>query len=114
MDEVDGMSSGDRGGTQELNKLAKVARCPIIAICNDRQNPKMRTLGSNAYDLKFSRPAKPAIATRVQAIAAREGIALDVEALDTLCESCGCDIRQILNTLQMWAVSNKTVSSGKM
>eukprot|EP00166_Cyanidium_caldarium_P000280 ctg_1111.g340 len=31
MDEVDGMSAGDRGGMAELNKLIKTSRVPIIA-----------------------------------------------------------------------------------
>ena len=41
MDEVDGMSSGDRGGMQQLIKIVKESRCPIIAICNDRMSPKV-------------------------------------------------------------------------
>jgi replication factor C subunit 1 len=114
MDEVDGMSAGDRGGSQELIKLIKAARCPIIAICNDRQNPKVRTLANHCYDLKFARPTKMQIAERVLRIAAVERVALEPAALDTLVESCGSDMRQILNTLQMWAVSSAAVSGGAM
>ena len=33
MDEVDGMSSGDRGGIQELIKVIKTTKTPIICIC---------------------------------------------------------------------------------
>ena len=47
MDEVDGMSSGDRGGIQELIKVIKTTKTPIICICNDRDRPKVRTLASN-------------------------------------------------------------------
>jgi replication factor C subunit 1 len=114
MDEVDGMSAGDRGGSQELIKLLKVARCPIIAICNDRQNAKVRTLANHCYDLKFARPTKGQIAERVLKIAAVEGVALEPAALETLVESCGADMRQILNTLQMWAVSSAAVSGAAM
>lgn len=35
MDEVDGMSGGDRGGMQELIALIKSTRVPIICIAND-------------------------------------------------------------------------------
>ena len=36
MDEVDGMSSSDRGGNQALIQVIKKSRTPIICICNDR------------------------------------------------------------------------------
>ena len=40
MDEVDGMSSGDRGGMAQLITLIKRARMPVVCICNDRQDLK--------------------------------------------------------------------------
>lgn len=43
MDEVDGLSSGDRGGAQALGKLIETTMCPIICICNDRMHPKVTT-----------------------------------------------------------------------
>jgi DNA polymerase III delta prime subunit len=42
MDEVDGMSGSDRGGMQELIRLIKTSKVPIICICNDRQSTKVR------------------------------------------------------------------------
>jgi len=39
MDEVDGMSSGDRGGVSELIQIIKKSKIPIICICNDRYKP---------------------------------------------------------------------------
>lgn len=38
MDEVDGMSSGDRGGITAIINLIKTSKVPIICICNDRQS----------------------------------------------------------------------------
>jgi replication factor C subunit 1 len=38
MDEVDGMSSGDRGGITEIIMMIKNTKVPIICICNDRQS----------------------------------------------------------------------------
>jgi len=37
MDEVDGMSSGDRGGITAIINMIKNTKIPIICICNDRQ-----------------------------------------------------------------------------
>ena len=56
MDEVDGMSNGDRGGIQELIRVIKTTKTPIICICNDRNSPKVRSLASNCYDLQFNKP----------------------------------------------------------
>lgn len=57
MDEVDGMSAGDRGGVQELTRLIKKTLIPIVCICNDRESPKVRTLATKCYDLVFARPS---------------------------------------------------------
>lgn len=55
MDEVDGMSSGDRGGIAELILLIKKSKVPIICICNDRANPKVRNLANYCLDLRYRR-----------------------------------------------------------
>jgi replication factor C subunit 1 len=58
MDEVDGMSSGDRGGMAELISLLKKTRVPIICICNDRSDPKVRSLANYCMDLHLRRYAE--------------------------------------------------------
>lgn len=41
MDEVDGLSKGDRGGAPALIKLIERSQCPVVCMCNDRYNPKV-------------------------------------------------------------------------
>lgn len=55
MDEVDGMSAGDRGGMAELILLIKKTQLPIVCICNDRNSPKVRSLANYCLDLRFRR-----------------------------------------------------------
>lgn len=55
MDEVDGMSSGDRGGMAELISIIKKSKIPIICCCNDRSSPKVRTLANYCLDLRLRR-----------------------------------------------------------
>lgn len=55
MDEVDGMSSGDRGGMAELIQLIKKTQTPFICICNDRSNQKVRSLVNYCKDIRFKR-----------------------------------------------------------
>lgn len=73
MDEIDGMSSGDRGGNAALIDAIKVTNVPIFCICNDRMNPKVRSLANYCYDIKFVKPAKQDIATRMVKICENEG-----------------------------------------
>jgi replication factor C subunit 1 len=102
MDEVDGMSSGDRGGMAELIKIIKKSKVPIICICNDRQSQKVRSLANHTLDLRFMRPQSRTIAKRMCDIASREGLNVAPNAMEALIEQTGNDIRQVLNALQMW------------
>ena len=47
MDEVDGMSSGDRGGVSALIKLIDSSQVPVICICNDRGSQKIKSLANH-------------------------------------------------------------------
>jgi replication factor C subunit 1 len=107
MDEVDGMAGGDRGGNAALIKMIKKTRNPIICICNDSQSQKMRSLSYSCYDLKFIRPQKSAIAQRAVKIAQSHGIPVEPNAAEMLAESCGNDIRMIINQLQAMAYSER-------
>mmetsp|Transcript_113041 Transcript_113041/g.359152 ORF Transcript_113041/g.359152 Transcript_113041/m.359152 type:complete len:798 (+) Transcript_113041:38-2431(+) len=101
MDEIDGMGAGDRGGNAALIKMIKKTKNPIICISNDHSSPKVRSLAFSCYDIKFTRPMKSTIAQRVAQIAASEGLGAEPNALEALAESCGNDIRHVLNQLQV-------------
>lgn len=109
MDEVDGMSGGDRGGSVELIKLIKTSRIPIICICNDDSSPKMRTMANNCFKLKFRRPTAQQVSKRLTEIVRKEGFRkIEPNVLLQLAEGCHGDIRQMINLLQTW----RTQSSG--
>ncbi|PFH35773.1 ATPase, AAA family protein [Besnoitia besnoiti] len=111
MDEVDGLSGGDRGGAQAIVKLIETSKCPIICICNDRMHSKVRTIASKCLDLRFQAPHAAGLKQRVQDIAAAEKLQLVPQAVDYLCESSGGDLRQIMNSLQMLAFEARTVKN---
>ncbi len=103
MDEVDGMGAGDRSGMAELIQMIKKSKVPIICICNDRQSQKMKSLLPYCMDLRFKRPTKSVMANRAVRIAEMEGLNVERNAAEAIAESCGNDVRQVLNVLQMWA-----------
>ncbi len=65
MDEVDGMSSGDRGGITAIISMIKSTKVPIICICNDRLSDKIRSLAGHCLDVKFIAPNKAQVVRRL-------------------------------------------------
>ena len=84
MDEVDGMSAGDRGGVGALVALIKKTKVcvsvrgprlhlilwqiPIICIANDRGAMKLKPLVANTFNMTFQRPQATAIRSRIMSI----------------------------------------------
>lgn len=99
MDEVDGMSAGDRGGVVALSKFCKKTEVPLILICNERKLPKMKPFDFVTQDLQFRRPTVEQVRSRIMTICHREGLKLPVQVVDALIEGSNKDIRQIINML---------------
>lgn len=102
MDEVDGMAGNeDRGGLQELIALIKSTDIPIVCICNDRNNPKMRTLVNYTFDLRFTKPKLEQIRGAMMSLCFAEKIKIAKDDIDKIIEMSGYDIRQVINYLSM-------------
>lgn len=99
MDEVDGMSAGDRGGVGALAAVCKKTEVPMILICNDRRLPKMKPFDFVTYDLPFRRPTTDQIRSRIMTIAFREGLKMPAPVVNALIEGSHADIRQVVNMI---------------
>jgi replication factor C subunit 1 len=110
MDEVDGMSAGDRGGIAALAKFCRKTEVPLILICNERRLPKMRPFDNVAFDIRFNRPTVDQIRSRIMTICLREGLKLPTQVVDALIEGTGKDIRQIINMLSTAKLDQSTMS----
>ncbi|KAK3675111.1 DNA replication factor C complex subunit Rfc1 [Recurvomyces mirabilis] len=99
MDEVDGMSAGDRGGVGALAAVCKKSQIPMILICNDRKLPKMKPFDFVTYDLGFRRPTTDMIRSRISTIAFRENLKIPPNVINALIEGSGADIRQVVNMI---------------
>ncbi len=99
MDEVDGMSAGDRGGVGALAAVCKKTNIPMILICNDRKLPKMRPFDNVTYDLPFRRPTVDQIRSRIMTICYREKLKIPPQVINALIEGSHSDIRQVINML---------------
>lgn len=105
MDEVDGMSAGDRGGVADLISSIKISKIPIICICNDRYSQKLKSLVNYCLLLSFRKPTKQQMAKRLLQIANAEGLQVNEVALEELAERVNGDMRMALNQLQYMSLS---------
>ena len=99
MDEVDGMSAGDRGGVGAMAATCRKTRIPIILICNDRKLPKMKPFDTVAFDLPFRRPTVDQIRQRIMTICFREKLKVPPHVINALIEGSNSDIRLVINML---------------
>lgn len=117
MDEVDGMSAGDRGGVGALAALCKKTRIPIILICNERTLPKMRPFDGVTYGLPFRKPTTDQVRARIMTILFREGMKelIPKPVVDALIEGSRADIRQIINMISQAKLDQQAMDfdSGK-
>ena len=107
MDEVDGMSAGDRGGVGALAAAAKKTKIPIIMICNDRRLPKMKPFDHVCYELPFRKPTTEQVRSRMMTIAFRENIKMPAPVMDAIIEGSRADIRQVINMISTIKTDNK-------
>ncbi|GFR43759.1 hypothetical protein Agub_g4871 [Astrephomene gubernaculifera] len=118
MDEVDGMSGGDRGGIQDLIDTIKRSKIPIICICNDKYNQKLRSLRNHCMELEFRKPTVQQISKRMSDICQKEGLQVNQATMDALVTGAGGDLRLILGQLQMVRLRTRALTydevKGKM
>ncbi|KAL4312171.1 hypothetical protein GQ457_01G045390 [Hibiscus cannabinus] len=110
MDEVDGMSAGDRGGVADLIASIKISKIPIICICNDRYSQKLKSLVNYCLLLSYRKPTKQQMAKRLMQVANAEGIQVNEIALEELAERVNGDIRMALNQLQYMSLSMSVIN----
>ncbi|CAN0923373.1 Replication factor C subunit 1 [Linum grandiflorum] len=109
MDEVDGMSAGDRGGVADLIASIKISKMPIVCICNDRYSQKLKSLLNYCLVLTFRKPTKQQMAKRLMQIACAEGLKVNEIALEELAERVNGDMRMAVNQLQYMSLSMSTI-----
>lgn len=102
LDEVDGMSSGDRGGISAIATALTSCKFPVICIANEKGNPqRMRPLTSVCTVFKMARPTKSTIAKALfTKLVEPLTLPIKLPALELLVEQNGNDVRSVINFLQ--------------
>lgn len=113
MDEVDGMSGGDRGGSVQLASLIRASKIPVICICNDSRSDKVAPLLRVCYEAKYKRTAAAQIRSRILSIAYKEKLKITPNAVDELVTATHNDIRQIINILSTYRLNEDSMDYDK-
>ncbi|KAL5065723.1 hypothetical protein RYX36_027460 [Vicia faba] len=110
MDEVDGMSAGDRGGVSDLIASIKISKFPIICICNDRYSQKLKSPVNYCLLLSYQKPTKQQMAKKFMEVAKAERLQVNEIALEELAERVNGDMRMALNQLQYMGLSMSVIN----
>jgi len=127
MDEVDGMSSGDKGGMAQLIKTInpnRGKRCvkkvekqkiydrwipPIICICNNSHDKKINELKKDCLEIKFNKPSISDLCCVVKHVAKSENICFTEAAEKFISELAQGDFRRLMFMLQNFSHIKKSL-----
>ena len=116
MDEIDGMSSNDKGGLTELmntiftkggGKKKVPSGSPFICISNSIDK-KIKTLRDKSVSIKFSRPNKMLMTKLIEKILKAESIEVDYFEIGKIITHSQGDYRRLVNILEYLFYNKKT------
>lgn len=110
IDEVDGTSSGDRGGIGAIVKIIKASKFPIIVTANNPYLAKLQPLRGHSKIIKLSKVNVRSIENRLKEICEREGIKADENVIKNLARWSSGDVRSAITDLQMLAEGKKEIT----
>jgi len=110
-DEIEGMSSGDRGGISAIADLASKTKVPIICITSDKNDKKLQPIVSIALDIVFPELQQGVCLQRLQYICQKESISISLDGIKSIIQESNCDLRNSLNALHFWGSSDHKDSS---
>ncbi|MBN1159649.1 MAG: replication factor C large subunit, partial [Candidatus Diapherotrites archaeon] len=101
VDEVDGMQgNSDRGGMAALAKILRAPVAPVILTANDAYKVSLRSVRGLCKLVKLGKVNYRSIGKRLKDICDSEGIKYDPDALNTIAERSGSDVRAAILDLQ--------------
>jgi replication factor C subunit 1 len=91
----------DYGFISSILSCLRETKIPVIATCNNRYDQSLKPLISYCLDVKFQKPNAADVVKFIKPIIKKESITISDVTLNQLIEDSNCDIRNILNNLQL-------------
>ena len=111
VDEVDGMSSTDRGGTAELKRIVEESRFPVVMTANDAYDNSIRSLRNMAKTVKLDSVHTNSIAAHLKQILEEEGIDYEDGVPKRIARQAGGQMRSAINDLEAVAMGKEKVTT---
>ena len=111
VDEVDGMSSTDRGGTAELKRIVEESRFPVVMTANDAYDNSIRSLRNIAKTVKLDSVHTNSIAAHLKQILDEEGIEYEDGVPKRIARQAGGQMRSAINDLEAVAMGKERVTT---
>lgn len=100
-EEVDGISSQDRGAVNSIIKIIKNSMFPVVLIANDPWLPKLMPLRTYCSLVKFNKINYLSIEKRLRGICKEDGIGVGGDVLKDLARWSQGDMRSAISDLQV-------------
>ncbi|MBI2663763.1 replication factor C large subunit [Candidatus Woesearchaeota archaeon] len=111
VDELDGISGQkDRGGIAALSKLIAKSSFPMVMTANDPWDKKFAALRKSAEMVEFAQLPYDAVFKALSSICTKEKIEADADALKSLANRSGGDLRAAINDLQILSHNSQKLS----
>jgi len=111
VDEVDGMGSGDRGGTAELKRIVEGSRFPVVMTANDAYDNSIRSLRNIAKTVKLDSVHTNSITAHLKQILEEEGIEYEDGVPKRVARQAGGQMRSAINDLEAVAMGKEKVTT---
>jgi replication factor C subunit 1 len=98
----------DYGFISSIVTSLKKTKIPVIATCNNRYEQSLKPLTPYCLDVKFQKPNTSDVVKFIKPIIKKEGIKITDAKLNQLIEDSNCDVRNILNNLQLFCGNTKS------
>lgn len=109
IDEVDGISSRDRGGLSELLAILERSAFPIIVTANDIWQQKFNLLRQKSDLVQLKEVDYKTVLDILRSICFKEGCRISEEVLTSISIRVRGDMRAAINDLEVLAKSNETL-----
>ncbi len=106
IDELEGLSSKDRGAIPEISRLLETKTFPIIFITNDAWHEKIRKLRAKSVLIKFKPIEQQQVFRILKKISIKEKLKISDRVIEIIAGQCKGDARAAINDLQTFSTSN--------
>lgn len=96
--------SHDYGFIKLVGELLKITKVPIILTCSDKYERKIAPIKRKCASIDLCYPRKAVLQKYLNNILEKEKRTLDKDSLDTLMDSCNCDVRFCLSNLEFYSI----------